>query len=128
MQHHGQAVEFPRLEGNSTRSLSVEGGIESSMQLGETPNNEGRQVVPGVCKLLSPFYFQICKDSSPINVLDEEGCGDAVGSSSAAGVLVVEGHPMRCVDASLSGSKTTIHGGDRCFGDSNGVCVDAAPR
>ena len=70
MQHHGQGVGFPRLVGNATRSLSVEGGIESSMQLGETPNNEGRQVVPGVCKLLSPFYFQICKDSSPINVLD----------------------------------------------------------
>lgn len=109
--------------GNTTRSLSVERGIESSMQLEETPNSEGRQVVSGVCKVLSLFYFQICKDSSPINVLNEEGCGDAVRSFSAAGVPAVEGHPMQCTDASLSGSKTTIYGGDGCFGDSNGVCV-----
>ena len=113
--------------GNATRSLSVEGGIESSMQLGETPNSEGRQVVSGVCKALSPFYFQICKDSNPIYVLNEEGCGDAVRSSSAAGVLAIEGHPMQCADASLSGSKITIYGGDGRFGDSNGVCVDAGP-
>ena len=34
---------------------------------------------------------------------------------------------MRCADADLPGSKTTIHGGNRCFGDSSGGCVDAGP-
>ena len=67
MQHHGPGGGVPLSVGYATRSLSVEGEIEGSTQLGETPNNEGRQVVFGVCILLSPFYFQIGGDSSPIN-------------------------------------------------------------
>ena len=89
--------------GYAIGSLSVEGEIEGSTQLGETSNSEGRQIVFGVCKLLSPFYLQIWGDSSPINVFDEEGCGDAMGSSSVAGIPVVEGCPMRCADADLPG-------------------------
>ena len=80
--------------GYATRSLFVEGETESSAQLGKTSNREGRQVVSKVCKLLLPFCFQICGDSSLTNVLDEERCGDALGSSSIVGVLAVKRHLM----------------------------------
>ena len=85
-------------------NLSVERETESSMQLGEISNSEGRQVVSRVCELLSLLYFKICRDSSPINVFDEERCRDAMGFSSAMGVPIVKGCPVRCADADLPGS------------------------
>ena len=94
MQHHGQRGGIPQAVGYTTRSLSMEGETEGSAQVGETSNREGHQVVSGVCELLSLLYFHICRDSSPINVFDEEGCRDAVGSSSVAGILAVEGCPV----------------------------------
>ena len=108
MQHHGRRGGVSWLVGYTIRSLSIEGETKGSTQLGETPNSEGRQIVFRVCKLLSPFYFQICRDSSSINVVDEEQCGDAMGSSSAVGVLVVEGHLVQCANASLPRPKATI--------------------
>ena len=111
--------------GYTTGSLSVEGEIEGGTQLGETPNSEGHQVVSRVCKLLLPLCFEICGDSSPTNVFDKERCGDAVGSSSAASVPVVEGRPMRCANVSLPRSETTIHNGNGCCGDGNRGCFDA---
>ena len=75
--------------------------LKGSTQLGETPNSEGCRIVSGICKLLSPLHFKICGDSSPINVFDQERCGDALGSSSVAGVPTIKGRPMRCADADL---------------------------
>ena len=113
--------------GYATGSLSIEGETEGNTQLGETSNSEGSQIVFGVCQLLSPLHFQICGDSSPTSVPDQEGCGDAMGSSSAVGIPTIEGCPVQCADASLPGSYTTIHGGNGCIGDSNRGCFDAGP-
>ena len=104
MQHHGQGGGIPRLVGYAIGNLSVEGETEGNTQLGETPNNEEHQIVSGVREVLSPLCFETCGDSSSINVFDEEGCRDAVGSSSAAGVLAVKGRLVRCADPSLPGS------------------------
>ena len=87
--------------GYATGSLSVEGESEGSAQLGETSNSERRQIVFGVCKLLSPLYLKMCSDSSPINVFDQERCGNALGSSIAVGIPAVEGCPMRCAGVDL---------------------------
>ena len=78
----------------ATRSLSIEGETISNVQLRETPNDKGHQVVSRVFNLLLLLYFQICWGSSPIDVFDQEGCGDVVETSSAVGVLAVEGRPM----------------------------------
>ena len=41
MQHHGQGGGVPQSVGYATKSLSIEGEIMSSMQLGERLNGEG---------------------------------------------------------------------------------------
>ena len=46
-----------------------------------------------------------------------------MGSSLTQGIPTVEGCPVRCTDASLPRSQTTIFGGNGCFADSRGVCV-----
>ena len=101
VQHHGQGSGVPRSVDYATGSVSGERETKGSTQLGEAPNSEGCQIVSGVCKLLSPLHLEICGDSSPINVFDQERCGDALGSSSAAGVPAVKGRPVRCADAGL---------------------------
>ena len=104
VQHHGQGGGIPQPVGYTTGSLSIEGEIEGSMQLGETSNSQGRQIVSEVCQLLSLLYFEIRRDSSPTNAFDEERCGDAVGSTSVASVPTFKGCPMQCANANLLGS------------------------
>ena len=76
---------------------------------------KGIQSFSRICQLLSEVHTTMCQSSLPIDRVDQQGCGMAMGTLPTIGIPRIKTEIMDSINSAMSQSIIALHSCDRCI-------------